>query len=174
MIAEITGGYVLFVPLMIVSTLAYTTATVFDQHSIYTEKLIERGQWLRHDKDKQLLGAVRIDKMVEKDLLPVRADQTLGELLKRVARSRRNIFPVPDAQNHLLGIIALDDIRQIMFDTHTQRTVRLGELMHAPPAEVSPDERMTEVMEKFERTQAWNLPVVDNNIYVGFLSKSTI
>ncbi|SDL69359.1 chloride channel protein, CIC family [Catalinimonas alkaloidigena] len=174
MIAEVTGGYALFVPLMIVSALAYTTASLFEPYSIYTKRLIERGQLLRHDKDKQVLSVMKIRKLIEKDLLPVNRDSSLGDILKLVTLSKRNIFPVLDAERRLVGIITLDDFRKIMFDEEAQRTVFARDLMHSPPAEVGSDENMATVMEKFERTGAWNLPVIDDGKYVGFLSKSRI
>lgn len=174
MIAEVTGGYTLFVPLMIVSAIAYSTVSVFEPHSIYTKRLIERGDLHLHDKDRQLLSLMSIEKLIEKDLLKISPDATLGDLVNLVRLSKRNIFPVVNEKNQLLGIVTLDDIRKIMFDEGARKNVTVRSLMHTPPAETSPGEDMANVMQKFEISGAWNLPVIDNGSYVGFVSKSSI
>ena len=121
-----------------------------------------------------LLSQIDIHKLIEKDLFTIQPNATLGDLVKLVRKSKRNIFPVVNENRELLGIITLDDIREIMFDREAQKNVLVNELMHSPPDNVSSFERMQEVMEKFEKSGAWNLPVIDEGKYVGFVSKSRI
>ena len=174
LIAEITSGYTLFLPLMIVSAVAFSTNSYFQKHSFYAANLIESGDLIQNDKDKQLLSLMSISKLIEKDLLTIHPQQTLHELVSLVKKSKRNIFPVVDEENVLQGIITLDDIREIMFDPESQKSVIVESLMHKPPETVSPSEQMQEVMSKFEKTGAWNLPVISEGQYLGIVSKSRI
>jgi CIC family chloride channel protein len=175
LIAEITGGYELFVPLMIVSALAYSTVSYFEKHSIYTKRLIEQGDLiLQHDKDNQVLSLISLEKIIEKDLSKIHPEAKLKDLIERVKTSRRNIFPVVDDDEELVGIVTLDDFRDIMFDREKQDSVEVRALMQKPPDAVSLHEKMQSVMNKFEVTQAWNLPVLKDGKYYGFLSKSRI
>lgn len=174
LIAEITSGYTLFLPLMLVSAIAFSTNSYFQKHSFYTAKLIESGDLIIHDKDRQLLSLMSISKLIEKDLLTIHPEKTLDDLVSLVKKSKRNIFPVVDENNELKGIITLDDIREIMFDTESQKNVIVGTLMHRPPESVSSKENMQQVMGKFEKTGSWNLPVIDNEQYIGIVSKSRI
>lgn len=173
LIAEITGGYMLFVPLMLVSAISYSTISYFEKYSIYTKHLIEKGD-LTHDRDVMVLSQINIMKVMEKDLLAIQPEATLKELVRLVKRSKRNIFPVVNDQQELEGIVTLDDIREVMFDPEMQETVVIKTVMQKPPASVSPTEKMQSVMNKFELTQAWNLPVIEDGKYLGFLSKSRI
>lgn len=173
LIAEITSGYTLFVPLMLVSALAFSVVSYFEKHSLYTKHLIEQGDLIQHDKDLQVLSLINLRKIIESDLLEISPDAKLGELIEKVKVSRRNIFPVVK-DNVLVGIITLDDIREIMFDPEEQKNTQVNSLMHNPPAEVSLHESMQSVMGKFETTGAWNLPVIENGKYIGFVSKSRI
>jgi len=174
LIAEITSGYELFVPLMIVSALSYTTVTYFEKHSIYTKRLIEKGDLIRNDKDKQVLSLISMEKIIEKDLLTISPDAKLGDLIELVKTGKRNIFPVVDDAGELVGIVTLDDFRDIMFEEELRNRVDIRTLMQQPPATVSLQEKMQSVMNKFELTQAWNLPVVHEGKYYGFISKSRI
>ncbi len=174
LIAEITSGYGLFVPLMLVSAISFSTISYFEKHSIYTKRLIEKGDLIPYDKDRIVLSLIDLKKIIEKDLLIIAPDATLDDLIMLVKRSKRNIFPVVNAQNELEGIITLDDIREMMFDSETRKQITLRTLMHTPPSSVSTHEKMQSVMNKFEVTQAWNLPVIDGGKYVGFISKSRI
>lgn len=174
LIAEITSGYELFIPLMLVVAISYTTSTFFEKHSIYTKHLIERGDLIKYDKDKQVLSQIDIKKIVEKDLLTIHPDASLEELVELVKVSKRNIFPVVNDAGGLDGIVTLDDIRDVMFDTEQRGEILVKSIMRTPPAEVGPRESMQSVMSKFEVTTAWNLPVIENEKYIGFLSKSRI
>ncbi len=174
LIAEITSGYTLFVPLMLVSAIAYSTTIYFEPYSLYSKSLAKTGDLIPSDKDKLVLGVINLNKLIETDLLKISPMASLRELVVLVRSSKRNIFPVVNNDGSLVGIVTLDDIRQIMFDTDSYDTMFVEELMHSPPASVSSQENMQSVMHKFESTGAWNLPVIDNGIYVGFLSKSRI
>ena len=174
LIAEITSGYELFVPLMLVSAIAFTTSSFFEKHSLYTKHLIESGDLIQYDKDRQVLSQINLNKIIEKDLLTIEPDANLEALVDLVRISNRNIFPVVNKDDQLLGVITLDDIRHIMFDLEKREHTLVKDLMHSPPAHVTPHENMQSVMKKFERTGAWNLPVIDNGKYKGFLSKSRI
>nr|WKN36234.1 chloride channel protein [Tunicatimonas sp. TK19036] len=174
LIAEITGGYTLFVPLMLVSAISYSTIYYFERYSLYTKGLIKRGLLVTSDRDQLVLEQLEMEKLVEKDLLTIHPDATLGDLVNLVQISRRNIFPVINQQKELIGIITLDDIREIMFDNEAQKNVIVGTLSHAPPDIVSQQDTMQVVMDKFEKTGAWNLPVLRDGKYAGLISKSRI
>jgi CIC family chloride channel protein len=174
LIAEITSGYTLFVPLMLVSAIAYSTTIYFESHSLYAKHLAQSGDLIPKDKDKRVLREINIDKVIETDLLKIAPEATLGELVSLVRKSKRNLFPVVNGKGELVGILTLDDIRDIMFNHDQYDDIFVNSLMHTPPAHVSPHENMQSVMGKFEATGAWNLPVLDDGRYVGFLSKSRI
>jgi CIC family chloride channel protein len=174
LIAEITGGYTLFVPLMLVSAIAFSTTNYFEKYSFYTKHLVEKGYWIPQDKDRQLLSLIDLRKIIETDLMQIPLNSMLGDLVEKVKKSRRNIFPVVDEEGGLAGVVTLDDIRDIMFDKEHQQNIPVKSLMKQPPDFVSTNEKMQSVMNKFEVTQAWNLPVIDEGKYVGFVSKSRI
>lgn len=173
LIAEITNGYTLFVPLMLVSAISYSTFSYFERYSFYSKQLIEKGDLIPHNKDLQVLSLIDLSKIIEHDLLTIHPEAKLNDMVKLVRTSKRNIFPVVD-KKELLGVIMLDDIREIMFDEELRQTVLIKTLMHPAPAQISSHENMQSVMNKFEKTGAWNLPVIDNNEYIGFVSKSRI
>lgn len=174
LIAEITSGYELFVPLMLVSAIAYSTSSFFEGSSLYTKHLIEKGDLIQYDKDRLVLSQINIRKIIERDLLSIHPEATLRELVELVKKSKRNIFPVVNEENELVGIVTLDDIRQIMFDQESQEEVDVKSVMTSPPDFISTHENMQSVMHKFEMTNAWNLPVIDDGKYIGFVSKSRI
>lgn len=174
LIAEITSGYTLIVPLMIVSAISFFTISYYEEHSLYTKNLIERGDYNPYDRDKQILSTIPLDKLVERDLLTIEPDKKLKDLIKIVRKSTRNIYPVVSRDKSLLGIIMLDNIREIMFDAEAQKTTDIKSLMHSPPDIIELEDNMHEVMRKFENTGAWNLPVLSKGKYEGLLSKSTI
>ena len=174
LIAEITGGYQLLIPLIITSTVAYITTRSFEKHSIYHVQLAERGELITHDKDKAALARMDWRKEIEKDLLKVKATDTLGDLVKLIARSKRNLFPVVDDYNILDGVVSLDDVREIMFQQELYERTSIRDVMTIPPSYLDIRESIETVMETFRKTGAWNLPVMDNGYYVGFISKSRI
>jgi CIC family chloride channel protein len=175
LIAEITGGYSLLMPLMLASAASFITIRGFERHSIYTKRLALRGELITHNKDKAVLTMLQVDELVETDFSVVSPDNTLGQLVKTLSRSPRNLFPVVDDTAALVGVVLLDDIRGIMFDTESYETIRVRDVMILPPAVVNAGENMQSVLDKFEASGVWNLPVVgDNGQYVGFVSKSKI
>ncbi|MDI1321450.1 MAG: chloride channel protein [Algoriphagus sp.] len=174
LIAEITGGYELFVPLMFVSAISYITTTYFQKDSLYKMQLKDQGKSLPESQDQELLELIDLTHVIERDLLPIHPDATLRDLINLVKISKRNIFPVVDEHKSLRGIITLDDIRDIMFDPEKQDTVYIRDLMHNPPEILLATENMQKAMEKFENSGAWNLPVIENGKYLGFVSKSRI
>ena len=175
LIAELTGGYDLFLPLMMVSVSSYLTIMIFEPHSIYSMRLAQKGELLTHNKDKSVLTLMDIESVVETDFQKVHPEQDLGEMVKVISMAKRNMFPVVDARGVLLGIVILDDIRHIMFRQELYHRFTVGRFMVVPPARINMDDSMEEVMRKFDKTKAWNLPVVDEDgKYKGFLSKSRI
>ena len=175
LIAELTGGYDLFLPLMIVSVSAYLTIIVFEPHSIYSMRLAKKGELLTHHKDKAVLTLMKVENVVETDFVAVRPEMDLAEMVKVIARSRRNIFPVTDEEGKLLGIVLLDDIRNIMFRQELYHRFTVNRFMTSPPARLYNTDSMEQVMQTFDDTKAWNLPVVDQEgHYLGFVSKSKI
>lgn len=172
--AEMTGGYQLFLPLLIVSTLAYFTITYFTPYSIYTMRLAKAGDLMTHQKDKTVLTMLRIDNVIEKDFKEVHPEMSLKEMVDVISVSNRNLFPVTDAEGYLKGVVLLDDIRNIMFRTDLYPKMYVSRFMAAVPDVIEVSMPMDKVMEIFDKTQAWNLPVVDNGKYIGFVSKSKI
>lgn len=174
LIAEITGGYVLMIPLMLVSALAYVTISYFEPYSIYTKHLVERGDLVIANRDKMVLRRMDLSKLIEKDFKTVHPDAFLGDLIDQVKVSRRNIFPVVDSECGLVGVITLDDVRHIMFDPKKQCHVVVRTIMHIPKEVIQISDDMETVMGKFETSGKWNLPVVNGDEYIGFISKSSI
>ncbi|MFZ4455895.1 MAG: chloride channel protein [Bacteroidales bacterium] len=175
LIAEMTGGYNLFLPLMIVSATAFATIKIFEPNNIYAMRLAQKGELITHHKDKTVLTLMKMDAVIEKDFEAITPDMYLGDLVKVIARSSRNIFPVVDNMNVFLGIVLLDDIRNIMFRPEYYNRFQVNTIMNYPPGKIVVGQSMDQVMKIFDSTQAWNLPVVDQDgIYVGFVSKSKI
>ena len=175
LIAELTGGYHLFMPLMIVSVVSYLTIKIFEPHSLYAIRLAQKGELLTHHKDRSVLTLMKMDNVLETDLQVIAPDMSLGELVKVIASSKRNIFPVVDRRNRLVGILPLDEVRNIMFQPRLYKRFTVSQLMLYPQAVILDTMPMDKVMEIFEDTGAWNLPVVDEKQhYIGFVSKSKI
>lgn len=175
LIAELTGGYALFMPLMIVSVCAYLTIIVFEPHSIYSMRLAKKGQLLTHHKDRAILTLMSMDAVIEKYDELLYPDMDLGQLVKQIADSRRDVFPVVNRQRQLMGVLYLDNVRHIMFRQELYRRFRVGELMSAPVARLIINDSMDVVVSTFDKTQAWTLPVVDvNGEFMGFIRKSRV
>ncbi|MDR2119119.1 MAG: chloride channel protein [Tannerellaceae bacterium] len=175
LIAELTGGYDLFLPLMMVSISSYLTILMFEPHSIYSMRLAQKGKLLTHHKDKAVLTLLNSDGVIEQDFQTVSPDMTLGDVVKVIARSGRNTFPVTDRKGVLLGVVQLDDIRNIMFRPELYNRFRVSKFMVSVPAKIVMNTPMEKVMQIFDDTKAWNLPVVDRDgRYIGFMSKSKI
>ena len=175
LIAEISGGYDLLVPLILTSAVSYGCTRIFEKYSIYTKRIAASGELLTHDSDQAVLTLMKTSSLLETDFVPVRIDATLGELVEAVAGSERNIFPVLDSHDKFQGYVSLADIRKDMFRTELYAGRHVYNYMRSAPEYLHPDEPMDSVMRKFEKTLAWNLPVVDGERhYLGFLSKSKI
>ena len=175
LIAEISGGYELFIPLIITATISFGLTRVFEPYSIYTKRIAKRGELLTHDSDQAVLTLLKIDDLIEKDFSTVHIDETFGQLLDTVAESSRNIFPVVDNSGRFQGYVKLDDIRPDMFRTEFYDTRHVFNYMRSAHTYVYVAEKMESVMAKFEKTGAWNLPVVtQDRKYVGYVSKSKI
>lgn len=173
LIAELTGGYDLFVPLMIVSVVSYLTINIFEPHSIYAMRLARRGQLLTHDKDNAILTVLNLESLLEKDYKPVTADMPLEKFVVTISKSHRNIFPVIDGGGRFKGVVSLDSVRLYMFRPELYSQYTVGSFMKDPPAILSSADSLKVVATKFEDTKAWNLPVVDDeNHYLGFVSRS--
>lgn len=172
--AELTGGYDLFLPLLIVSTISYGTIKLFEPYSIYSMRLARRGELLTHHKDKAVLTLLKIDSVIETDFKTVRPEMNLKEMVDVISQSNRNLFPVVNDDNILLGVVLLDDIRNIMFRPELYKRMHVNKFMSVPPAKIEVGESMENVMKLFDKTGAWNLPVVEKGRYIGFVSKSKI
>ena len=174
LIAEITDGYALFLPLSLTAAFSFVMAQYVEPHSLYASRLAKRGELITHDKDKAILTLLRTSKLIETDFVTVHPEQTLGDLVKIISRSKRNIFPVIDSKSKFTGVVLLDNIRNIIFQPEQYRNIHVSELITPAPTRIEVNETMESVMDKFEKTGAWNLPVVEHGKYIGFLSKSKI
>ena len=176
LIAEITGGYQLFVPLMITASISFLITKNALDYTIYTKELAKIGALLTHNKDQMVLGLMEMEDVIETNFKSVQPEMTLVEMLHQsVSKSTRNIFPVLNENQKLMGIIVLDDIREFMFDNELYGTLFVKNLMHAPPEHIFYDtDNMKQVMQKFQDSGAWNLPVIKEGKYVGFISKSKL
>jgi len=176
LIAELTGGYNLFMTLMIVSTVSYLTIILFEPHSLYAMRLAQKGELLTHHKDKAILTMLKMENFIEIDFTELNPDMDLGELVKIISKSRRNLFPVVEPKTQtLVGIVLVDEVRNIMFRPDLYTRFKVSKLMTSPPALLNATMPMEKVMDIFEDTGSWYLPVVDENkVYLGFVSKSKI
>ncbi|MCB7481693.1 chloride channel protein [Christiangramia sediminis] len=176
LIAELTHGYELFIPLMITAAISYMITSKFQPHSVYTMELAQRGDLLTHDKDQTVLTLMNISQVVEKNFIPLEIDMNLGDVIHQgVVKSSRNIFPVIDENRKFMGIILLDDIRSIMFNEKLYDEVKVQDIMQQAPEIIDiENDRMKTIMKKFQESNAWNLPVVEKGNYVGFISKSKL
>jgi CIC family chloride channel protein len=174
LIAEITGGYTLMIPLMIVSSISFAISKYFEPYSMDVKKLALSGKIFTNDKDQNILATISTANLIETNFQSVSADLNLGDLVNIIAQSKRNIFPVVDSANKLVGIIILDNIRELIFKTELYQKIQVRNLMNPAPTVISANQSMESVMKVFDETGAWNLPVTNNGIYVGFVSKSSI
>ena len=174
LIAEITGGYLLLTPLIIVAAISYLTSHLFESHSIYTRQLAARKELITHDKDKAVLSFMSPWQLIETNFSRIGPEATLGELVKVVENSTRNIYPVLDENGIFLGMISLDSIRQIMFDQSLYDTTQVSSLMTRPEAIIDPSESMETVVQHFQKSNLFNLPVIENGKYLGFISRAMV
>jgi len=176
LIAELTGGYELIVPLMITAVISFLITTKFQPHSVYTMELAARDELLTHDKDHKVLTLLNIDQVIETNFVPLKVNMNLGDIIHNgVIKSSRNLFPVLDENDNFMGIILLDDIRPVMFEKDLYDKIKVQELMQRAPELIDMNkDSVKDIMKKFQDSDAWNLPVVDDEKYVGFVSKSKL
>lgn len=177
LIAELTGGYELFIPLMLTATISFSITKYFKLHSVYNMELGRKGELITHNKDHAVLTLMDIDKVIETNFICITPNMNLGEIVHTaIIKSNRNLFPVVHAKTKkLVGIILMDDLRPIMFDQDLYVEIRARELMQAAPEVIDIEkDKMTDIMKKFQDSSAWNLPVVRNDVYIGFISKSKL
>lgn len=176
LIAEITGGYTLFIPLMITVVVSFIITKNTSEHTIYTKKLAEKGDLLTHDKDESILTLMSLDKVIEHNFITLKPEMSLREMLYQgVSKSSRNLFPVIDDNGKMCGIILLDSIREFMFNQELYDSTKVSDFMMQPPEYIYYEkDDMKTVMKKFQNSGAWNLPVIKNNTYFGFISKSKL
>lgn len=175
LIAELTSGYQLFIPLMITSAISFFTIIPFEPHSIYTKRLAARGELVTHHKDKAALSQISIIEIIETNFSIISKELTLREFVSVIAKSKRNIFPVTDSDNKFLGLVAIDEIRDTIFNTELYDSLYVKDLMIIPEATITPNESMQEVVKKLRTTGYYNMPVIDaNGMYVGFISRANL
>ncbi|HRS54301.1 MAG TPA: chloride channel protein [Bacteroidales bacterium] len=174
LIAEITGGYDLIIPLIITSTIAYITKSHFQKYSLYTEKLAEEGKLMTHDKDHSTLLNMNVYDLLETDFLTISPDATLKELVKVIKQSKRNIFPVVDKDNNLIGLVSMDNIRNIIFQPDLYDKVYVYQLMIKPEVVIDQEESMENIVEKLSTTGNYNIPVIKDGKYIGFVSRANV
>ncbi len=174
LIAEITGGYALLTPLIITATMSYLTIKYFEPHSIYAKRLAERGELITHHKDRAMLSRMKIDTLLETNFQTIDVNATLGDFVKVVPHSQRNVFPVVDHENNFYGIIFINDIRNIIFNREIYDTTYIRDLMYMPDPIVSPDESMEDIARKFSESDNYNLPVIKDGKYLGFVSRAKV
>jgi CIC family chloride channel protein len=172
LIADISGGYVLFLPLMITATVAFATAKGFEKHSVYTHQLAKRKELLTHDADQNVLTMMEVHRLIETDFAKISPDATLGDLVKVISEAHRNLFPVVDDKNRLHGMVKMDDIRKIIFQPDQYDKVFVKDLMYMPEYYISPDDSMEDLVEMFRKSGRFNIAVIDKGKYLGFISRA--
>ena len=175
LIAELTGGYALFIPLMIVSVASYLTIIAFEPHSIYAMRLARKGQLLTHHKDRSILTLMTLDAVIDKSAPRLHATMPMQQMVQTISRYKEYMFAVVDLKGSLLGVVNIDNLRHLMYRTELYRLYSVEQLMEQPQATLHSNDPMQTVMDTFDVTEATKLPVVDeNNIFVGFVSKNKL
>lgn len=174
LIADISGGYLLFVPLMITATFSFITVKAFSPKSVYHSQLAQRRELMTHDKDKNVLQMMEVRKLVETDFVTLHPDATLRDLTEAISTAHRNIFPIVDDEGFLKGMVKMDDIRHLIFKQELYDSVKVSNLMYLPEHFISTNDLMEQVVEKFEATGRYNIAVIDNGKYVGFISRAKV
>lgn len=172
--AEITGGYGLFIPLLVTSTVAYVTIMRFEPHSVYTKRLAQRGELITHHKDKAVLHLMELKQLIETDFAILPPDATLRDLVKAISESKRNLYPVVDKYGNLKGMVKFTEIKNLIFEPDLYDSVKVKDLMYMPEHFISPENSMEEVAEKFETSGRYNLAVLDGEKYLGFISRAVV
>jgi len=174
LVAEITGGYELFLPLMLAATISYGTTRYFVKNSVYTVQLAKRGELMTHHKDRNILLMMKVSNLIETNFTAVSEDDTLRDLIRVITKSNRNIYPVLDDQQNLKGIVKLDDIRHIMFNQEMYDNTKISDLMITPEWTIETTDQMEEVARQFSESGRYNIPVLQNGRYLGFVSRAKV
>lgn len=174
LIAEITGGYVLFVPLMIVSALSFFINRYFEPYSIYTKNLAQRGHLYTEDKDNNILMQLTLEELIETDFMPLQKEAKFSEIIDAFTTSKRNLFPVVDRENNFVGIIELENIKEIMFKPEVYEAMIVLDVTTTGLLTIDKKENVASAMQKFESSGRWNIPVTDGDKYAGFISQSNL
>lgn len=174
LIAELTGGHELFMPLMLASTISYATVRLFEKNSVYTIQLAKRGELMTHDKDKNTLLMMNVSDLIEKNFNKINSDFSLGDLVKVIKKSKRNVFPVVDSEGYFQGIVKLDEIRNIMFESDLYETTYVRDIMFMPQYTINVGEPMEEVARKFQDSGRYNIAVIRDGKYMGFVSRAKV
>lgn len=174
LIADISGGYKLFVPLMITATFAYLIVRAFTPNSVYHIQLAKRKELLTHDKDANVLQLMDVRKMIETDFIKLKPDATLRDLTEAISRAHRDLFPVVDDDGKMVGMVKMDDVRGMIFDHELYDTVKINEIMYMPEYHIDPNDSMEVVANKFETSGRYNLAVIENGKYMGFISRARV
>jgi len=174
LIADLTHGYSFFMPLMITATFSYATIKYFESNNVYTIQLAKRKELLTHHADKNALVLMKVDKLIETNFKTVDKDATLGDLVKVISESTRNIFPVVDKNNYFIGVVNLDEIRHIIFKPELYNSMMISELMTVPSTHVSADDSMDDVVNKIQHTGRFNIVVLKDGKYLGFVSRANV
>ncbi|WP_439183733.1 chloride channel protein [Carboxylicivirga taeanensis] len=172
LIADLSGGYQMFLPLMITATASFATTKTFVKHSVYTHQLAQRRELITHDKDQAVLTMMEIKNLIENDFAKIQPDANLGDLVKVVSEAHRNLFPVVDENGQLHGMIKMDDIRKIIFKPELYTTTFVKDLMYMPEYYISPDDSMEDLVEIFRKSGRFNIAVIDKGKYLGFISRA--
>ncbi len=174
LIADISGGYKLFVPLMITATFAYIIVRTFTTNSVYHVQLARRKELLTHDKDANVLQMMEVRELIEKDFEVLSPDATLRDLTVAISRNHRNLFPVVDKEGKMVGMVKMDDVRSMIFHHELYDTVKISELMYMPEYIIDPNDSMEVVANKFETSGRYNMAVLENGKYLGFISRARV
>lgn len=175
LIADISGGYKLFVPLMVTATVAYLVVRTFTTNSVYHIQLAQRRELLTHDKDANVLQMLEVRKLIETDFEKLQQDATLGDLTVAISRNHRNLFPIVDQEGKMLGMLKMDDVRSLIFKQDLYDKIKLKDLMYMPGYSINPNDSMETVARKFESSGRYNLAVIDDDgKYVGFISRARV
>ncbi len=172
LIADLSGGYSLFLPLMITATVSFATAKSFEKHSVYTHQLAHRKELLTHDKDQNIMTMMDVNKLIETDFAIISPDATLGDLVQVISKAHRNLFPVVDHKGILRGMVKMDDIREIIFRPEKYNSIKVKDLMYMPEFFISPDDTMEDLVEIFRKSGRFNIAVIDKGKYHGFISRA--
>jgi CIC family chloride channel protein len=174
LVAEFTGGYTLFTPLIFTAIFSYLTVSIFEKHSIYTKRLAAKGELMTHHKDKAVLQMMTVNKLIETNFKTIHKDAMLADLVKVLSVSERNVVAVVDEENNFQGIIFMNDIRNIIFKPELYDKIRVDELMYMPEPLVEPSDPMEEIALKFQESGNYNLPVIKDGKYLGFVSRARV